>query len=82
MTSSNRLHDTITHCSNLDQLVKVVNVDVDKHSVQPRQDLLANRNKYFGKRCFYNTKKDREREREKEREREGGGREGGRYKLF
>ena len=40
-----------TYCSNLDQLVKVMNVDVYKDAIQPGEDLLADGDEHLGKRC-------------------------------
>lgn len=41
--------DKHTYCSDGHQLVKVMNVDMNKHSVETRQNLLAHAHKVLGK---------------------------------
>ena len=68
--SYTELSEAETYGSNGYDLVKMMDVDMDKHSVQTSKDLLANTHKVLGKWCPYREREWREREEERGRERE------------
>lgn len=69
--SYTELSEAETYGSNGYDLVKMMDVDVDKHSVQTSKDLLANTHKVLGKWCPYRERESGGRERKGERKREG-----------